>query len=65
MEASNPRSGRRKEGLQPGGGVPTGRSAGIIKEEVLWHAAGAVRGDDGAPVEQPGDDERSGAEEEG
>nr|TKW40248.1 hypothetical protein SEVIR_1G233600v2 [Setaria viridis] len=30
-----------------------------------WHVAGAVRGDDGTPDEQPGDDERShGGEEE-
>lgn len=66
MDASNPRSGRREEGQQPAGGVAIGRSAGIIKEEVLRHAASAVRGDDGAPDEQPGDDERShGGEEEG
>jgi hypothetical protein len=66
LDASNPRSGRRKEGDQPAGGVSTGRSARIIKEEVLWNAAGAVRCDNGAPDKQPGDDERShGGEEEG
>ena len=66
LDASNPRSGRREEGDEPAGGVSTGRSVRIIKEEVLWNAAGAVRGDDGAPDKQPGDDERShGGEEEG
>uniref|UniRef100_N1QUM3 Uncharacterized protein n=1 Tax=Aegilops tauschii TaxID=37682 RepID=N1QUM3_AEGTA len=64
--ASNPRSGCPEEGQQPLGRAVAAGRVGVVQEEVLGHAEGAVGGDDGAADEHPGDDERrDGGEEEG
>jgi hypothetical protein len=47
------------------GGAVAGCRVGLVEEEVLRHAEGAVRRDEGPADEQPGDDERrDGSEEE-